>query len=441
MFRFGYDFYNNDTWEVLRPNGVLNQENADGRVFKLYLPPWWGHLLKHINLNFEVRSVEDLSGKELTTKWVYLLEPLGDPYGWLGYEQEWLDSSDQYGKKIIDSLFSGISETALKSVRNDKAIICIWHAQEAPNINHVGKNLFEEFHKELKLKNINPSNFVFVNGNLKTKSQYKYWKRNSEYNDQKDIHMIEFSSWRHVDYPKTWNLANFDENKIIKKKFLCFNRNLIHPHRLVLLTMLYERNLLSSGMVSFDKIQKDFHFKLMEGNLKHYFKFGRKIIDKKLKTLKELVVLSPSVVDVDEWETNHMITSYEWPYEQTFFSLVSETNFVQDTIFLTEKIWKAIANKHPFIIAGNHGVIKHLRDEGFKTYHPYIDESYDEIKNPYKRMVKIVDEVERLSQMNDKEIKSFLTKIKYIAEHNYKILIKEHTLINKAFNEIKEITK
>ena len=67
--------------------------------------------------------------------------------------------------------------------------------------------------------------------------------------------------------------------------------------------------------------------------------------------------------------------------------------------------------------------------------------SYDEIKNPYKRMVKIVDEVERLSQMNDKEIKSFLTKIKYIAEHNYKILIKEHTLINKAFNEIKEITK
>ena len=56
-------------------------------------------------------------------------------------------------------------------------------------------------------------------------------------------------------------------------------------------------------------------------------------------------------------------------------------------------------------------------------------------------MNKIVDEVERLSQMNDKEIKSFLTKIKYIAEHNYKILINEHTLINKAFNEIKEITK
>ena len=54
-----------------------------------------------------------------------------------------------------------------------------------------------------------------MNGNLKTKSQYKYWKRNSEYNDQKDIHMIEFSSWRHVDYPKTWNLANFDENKIV----------------------------------------------------------------------------------------------------------------------------------------------------------------------------------------------------------------------------------
>ena len=90
MFRFGYDFYNNDKQKVLLPNGVLNQENADGRVFKLYLPPWWGHLLRRINLDFEVRSVEDLSGKELTTKWIYLLEPFGDPYGWLGYEQEWL---------------------------------------------------------------------------------------------------------------------------------------------------------------------------------------------------------------------------------------------------------------------------------------------------------------------------------------------------------------
>ena len=51
MFRFGYDFCNNDKQKALRPNGVLNQENADGRVFKLHLPPWWGYLLKHINLS------------------------------------------------------------------------------------------------------------------------------------------------------------------------------------------------------------------------------------------------------------------------------------------------------------------------------------------------------------------------------------------------------
>ena len=55
-------------------------------------------------------------------------------------------------------------------------------------------------------------------------------------------------------------------------------------------------------------------------------------------------------------------------------------------------------------------------------------------------MVKIVDEVERLSQMNDKEIKNFLTKIKYIAEYNYEKLIKDHNLINKAFKELEAIT-
>ena len=45
-----------------------------------------------------------------------------------------------------------------------------------------------------------------------------------------------------------------------------------------------------------------------------------------------------------------MITSYEWPYEQTFFSLVSETHFVQDTLNLIQLVIRTVMYFNPLKI-------------------------------------------------------------------------------------------
>jgi hypothetical protein len=138
---------------------------------------------------------------------------------------------------------------------------------------------------------------------------------------------------------------------------------------------------------------------------------------------------------------NHAETLNIFPYEQTLFSLISETNFVQNTLFITQSTWKVVLNRHPFIIAGNPGVIKYLRNEGFKTFHPYIDESYDEIKNPYKRMVMIIDEVERLSKLNDEESKQFLLNTRHIVDYNYDKLLNDKKRLDKLVKELKRIIK
>jgi len=439
MFRFGYDFYNNDTWEVLRPNGTRYNKKIIGEVCQLYSPPWWGELLKTIGEEFEINSVKHYSNQEYKDKWIYILEPLGDPRGWFGKYEDGQENK-------VKSFFHNISPLALSQVRENKAIICVWLAHEGHCNQHLDINVFEEFHKELDRFKINPKNFVYLTGNLKSKNDYKHFSNclswpyeQIHYKHEENINIIEFQTQRHLNYPKKYELAKFNRNKDIKKKFLCFNRELGHPHRLFLLTLLKEKNLLKDGMVSFNKIN-DYHKQVLRNNLFGHFNLGKNLVRKHGKILKDLQKDSPSIIDVDEWETNHYDTSPSWPYEQTFFSLVSETHFVQDTLNLSEKLYKSMANNHLFIVVGTYGTLKSLQERGFKTFEPYIDESYDKEKDPYKRIKMIVTEVERLCRLSDREIKEIIVKTEEVVKYNYDTLINDHHSINVAFKELEAIT-
>jgi hypothetical protein len=63
-------------------------------------------------------------------------------------------------------------------------------------------------------------------------------------------------------------------------------------------------------------------------------------------------------------------------YSQTCFSMVLETS-VQDQLFISEKSFKPLAHRHPFLIYGTPGTLAHLRSLGFMTFDHVIDETYD----------------------------------------------------------------
>ena len=433
MFRFGYDFFDSKTHTIKRPNGTRYNKKIIGEICQLYLPPWWGELLENVGENFGIDSVKHYSENQYKEKWIYILEPMGDPRGWFGLYRDGQENK-------VKSFLHHISPLALSQVRENKAIIFVWHAQEGPSNQHLDINIFEEFHKELDRFKINPINFVYSTGNLKSKNDYTHLNKCPfHYKHEKNINIIEFQAQRHINYPKKWDLAKFNRNKKIKNKFLCYNRNLLHPHRLFLLALLQEKKILSDGLVSFDKIGKC-HTKVFHNNLKDWFGFGKKLIVEKAKYLEEIKSLSPSIIDVDEWDANHYDTSPSWPYEQTFFSLVSETHFVQDTLNLSEKLYKSMANNHLFIVVGTCGTLKSLQERGFKTFEPYIDESYDKEKDPYKRIKMIVTEVERLCRLSDREIKEIIVKTEEVVKYNYDTLINDHHSINVAFKELEAIT-
>lgn len=62
-------------------------------------------------------------------------------------------------------------------------------------------------------------------------------------------------------------------------------------------------------------------------------------------------------------------------YERTAFSVILESEYYTNcgnNPNLSEKIWRAIANKHPFIMVGGESNIPELKKLGFKTFEEYL---------------------------------------------------------------------
>ena len=86
--------------------------------------------------------------------------------------------------------------------------------------------------------------------------------------------------------------------------------------------------------------------------------------------------------------------------------------------FFSEKTFHPIVNLQLFIYVGNAYSLKTLQDLGFKTFHPVINESYDNEEDPQSRMAMIASEIERFSKMSLKEVHQLYYSLLDILIHN-----------------------
>lgn len=118
---------------------------------------------------------------------------------------------------------------------------------------------------------------------------------------------------------------------------------------------------------------------------------------------------------------------YQKPYQDSFCSIVSESNDGSDEIFITEKVWKAIINKHLFIVHGNHRVLHCLRNYGFKTFVGHIDESYDEIIDQEQKINSLQSIIKSMDY--DSLAKAYNDTVQ-IRNHNFDNFFKVESLVN-----------
>jgi hypothetical protein len=123
-------------------------------------------------------------------------------------------------------------------------------------------------------------------------------------------------------------------------------------------------------------------------------------------------------------------------YKASSLSVVSESQTHPLYIWITEKTWRAIVNKHPFIIAGQPRTLEYLKRYGFKTFENYLPYEYDSIvdfeerfENIYKNLIwlknhwedldfeKITEDVnynfELARSIHQKDIDNFVKNVNY----------------------------
>ena len=118
------------------------------------------------------------------------------------------------------------------------------------------------------------------------------------------------------------------------------------------------------------------------------------------------------------------------------FHLIIETHFDQKEYVLgskefdrnfspssvTEKCYKPIACVRPFIAFSTPYYLEDLRKLGFKTFSPFIDESYDRETNSITRVNMIVEEINRICLLNKEDYSALVDNCRMIAVENLEIL-------------------
>jgi hypothetical protein len=123
-------------------------------------------------------------------------------------------------------------------------------------------------------------------------------------------------------------------------------------------------------------------------------------------------------------------------YNDTYFSLVTETVHTYPYSFRTEKIWKPIAIGHPWIAVANQGFYRDMHNLGFQTFGHVIDESFDAIENNHDRLKRVSEVVKDLCQQ---DLASFLNECynvcKYNQQHLADLRIKVRSEFPKRFEQ------
>lgn len=83
----------------------------------------------------------------------------------------------------------------------------------------------------------------------------------------------------------------------------------------------------------------------------------------------------------------------EW-YNNTYFSIIVETQQHGNNKRLTEKTFKACAYYHPHLIIGQHHALSQLKQMGFTTFDNMFDESYDDIEDFNLRLNAVIKNID-----------------------------------------------
>jgi UDPglucose 6-dehydrogenase len=336
--------------------------------------------------------------------------PIGvnnDPHNWAGGTHSEFEN--------YPSLFEFLSQVYLEDLRKRNAFLIIDSSFEGYHEDWV----FNYFYDECDKYGIHPNQIFFVTGNQIVDECYEKWLISNPKKDK--INAVPYTHFEFDCYTfslqlppgNSKSLPLFDDHLNYKKsnldeiKTYCNLNKKPRSHRVNFYTLLYLNELLDKGLVSMEDLETDSIY-FCDTN------FDKEFVDKVKQTLPSRIYgVSNEIYDPGYYITrfNDQITLDTW------ISVISEAQYwdSQETVFLSEKIFKVMACSHPFMILGNKRSLDELKQLGYKTFDKWLDESYDNMTD-CDRFYALIENIKKIDSIEDKL--SWFSEMKDIIEYN-----------------------
>ena len=262
------------------------------------------------------------------------------------------------------------------------------------------------------------------------------------------IDPIPFESY-FIDYNTRmiYNSYPINPETVSGDKFLFLTGMPNRPNRIGLLSKFYDADLLKHSKWSFFSPWTDIDKQWCRQHLSHYsddeyntfLKDCDRSFDNKFETAK-LYYGTNNNADIQA----HDMAQTEWckspayvdstVFNNTWFSIISEgpNYWGNENRFVTEKLWRAILHKHPFIFAGHPDQYNYIKYLGFKTFEDYLlIPDYGNIADENERLNAVVANTEYWIK------NKHLYDMQEDVEHNYRILLNEINDKNQLLNKFK----
>jgi hypothetical protein len=225
-----------------------------------------------------------------------------------------------------------------------------------------------------------------------------------------------FHGFAALDWYRGFYALNYNK-QVIKNytyDYITFNRLVSNDrsYRCYFVSKLAEELLLEHGLISFGLAteQASWQDEIVDVNTK--------LSSKAIDHIKLHLPSTPLIID-NEKVLGSASADIPRCTNDSLWHIVTETVFYYDKLHLTEKIFKPIVMKQPFMLLGAPGNLAYLKSYGFKTFDGIIDESYDTIVDNDQRTEAVVEQIAWYCALSVEEKQTVIEAMAPIVEYNF----------------------
>ena len=311
---------------------------------------------------------------------------------------------------------------------------CIWWHEEPINYYDLDQVRYIDAFHTSRLDPYAPAEYYITPGNpehiplhLHMHDTNFHIFANSEISDKKRHYLRDwnvhdwyffFHGFAALDWFKDFKYLEYSQSYYQPSKvFICLNHLITNnrSYRLYLLSQLKQRKIEDCGYISAPNLSKETIKKELAD------------ADCRLPLIAKKHILNnltpnayPMVLDKVDYNSASADLCESRFGHTALWHVVTETVYYDESLHLTEKIFKPIVTKRPFILVGAPGNLEYLKRYGFRTFDQWIDESYDKETDPEVRIRMIADQLEYLcTQDVTKMYKEMQEVLTYNHQHFY----------------------